>query len=209
MPFSIMAKEIDKVDDIEIPDEEDLAGLDDATDWKAKADELQRKHLEAGIRNRERTKALKDQIAKLTDKVVDASGRPPAVKTENKSDSFGLLEKTYLASVAKVMEPDEVELAEKGWLEYRKHGGTIEQYVSSKVFKIELEEHREKKANTAATTKIRGNAQPSTKDNVDAVAQDLISGNLDNLPKDRNLIAEAALKAAESMRGGSKTFYND
>ena len=53
-----MAKENDnKVDDIEIPDEENLGDLDESTDWKAKADELQKKYREAGIHNRERTKS--------------------------------------------------------------------------------------------------------------------------------------------------------
>ena len=55
--------------------EEDLSKLDDTTDWKAKAEELEQKRREEGIRNRERTKALKEQLKgfqpKPQDKPID------------------------------------------------------------------------------------------------------------------------------------------
>ena len=51
-------------DVIEVP-EENLEGLSDDTDWKVKAAEIQKKHIEAGIKQRERTKALKEQMTVL------------------------------------------------------------------------------------------------------------------------------------------------
>lgn len=90
-----MAKENDtKVDDIEIPEEENLEGLDEATDWKAKADELQKKHREAGIRNRERTKSLRDQVAALNAKLVETV--PPPEKKDNKPNEPDYGQLSYL-----------------------------------------------------------------------------------------------------------------
>jgi len=139
--------------DIEIPDEQNLEGLDDTTDWKGKASELQKLHREAGIRNRERTKALKDKITDL-----EKNSQKLPEKIEKKSDEFGLLEKTYLASMVKVIDEEEVKLAEKGWNEYKKFGGTFESYVQHPIFTGQLEAHRTAKANADATSNIRGGA---------------------------------------------------
>lgn len=140
-PFIIMAK--NEQEDIEIPDEEDLEGLDDSTDWKNKAGELQRKHREAGIRNRERTKALKDKIADLE--------KPPLPK---KSDEKLLerLDKMAL-QVAGITEADEVELFNKWKTQTAREADDI---VGNSIFKKELEDIRTAKANLAATSDIKG-----------------------------------------------------
>ena len=141
-----MAKEIDK-EDIEIPDEEDLEGLDDSTDWKSKADELQKKHREAGIRNRERTKALKDKIADLE------SAKTPD-KKETKSDDKLLerLDKMAL-QVAGITEADEVELF-NNWKERTKL--EADDIVKDDIFQAKLEGIRTAKANLKATSDIKG-----------------------------------------------------
>ena len=194
---------------------ENLDSLNEETelDDNIELDALKTKHQETVSKNRQLFERAKKAETELKDIRVKAEQKPepkPEDRTPEKSDDFGLLQKTYLASIAKVIEPDEVELAEKGWREYEKHGGTFEQYVSSKVFKIELEEHREKKTNAAATANVRGNATAiPQKEDVEAVAGKLLAGEMDNLPQDKNILADAALRAAEKSKGGGKTFYND
>ena len=61
-------------DVIEVP-EENLEGLSDDTDWKVKAAEIQKKHIEAGIKQRERTKVLKEQMTALEARVT--AQKPP------------------------------------------------------------------------------------------------------------------------------------
>ena len=68
-------------DVIEVP-EENLEGLSDDTDWKVKAAEIQKKHIEAGIKQRERTKALKEQMTVLEAKV--SAQKSPELKLEVK-----------------------------------------------------------------------------------------------------------------------------
>ncbi len=70
-------------DVIEVP-EENLEGLSDDTDWKAKAAEIQKKHIEVGIKQRERTKALKEQMTALEAKVT---AQKPPEKTEVKEST--------------------------------------------------------------------------------------------------------------------------
>ena len=88
------AKENDNVD-IEIPDEESFEGLDETTDWKAKAYELQKKHREAGIRNRERTKAFKERMTAMETELSEFK-KPPPPKDDKKSFELGFDHKGYL-----------------------------------------------------------------------------------------------------------------
>ena len=133
--------------DIEIPEEENLGALDDSTDWKLKADELQKKHREAGIRNRERTKALKDRITEL-----EKSPPQPTVKKEEKPDEFGLLQKTYLRS-AGVVDEDEIELAKSI---QKKTGLDWDKLPDDDYFKSKLEGLRTAKSNANAVSNVRG-----------------------------------------------------
>ena len=71
--------ELKEVEDVE---EEEFTATDD-TDWKARAEELERKRREEGIRNRERTKTLKAQLDSLQQKSQD--------KIENKGLDYGQL----------------------------------------------------------------------------------------------------------------------
>ena len=203
----IEPEEIESLDNdlATLPDESD-----DTFDWKAHSKSV----AEKAITRREKSKVFRQQYKEMATELASLKPRPqevpPLKKEEPKSDDFGLLQKTYLASVAKVIEPDEVELAEKGWQEYKKHGGTFEQYCSSKVFKTELEEHREKKTNAVATAHVRGDATATPpKEDVDVIAGKLLAGELEGLPQDKSILAEAALKVSEKLKSGGKTFYND
>ena len=147
-----MVEKNDKVDDIEVPDEEDLEGLDETTDWKAKADELQKKHREAGIRNRERTKSLKDKIAELETKVAQP---PPEKKEDKKPDESLLLQRLDNVALrsADITAEDEVELAK----DFQKRTGMdIEGVISDDIFQARLEKLRTEKSNKQATSNIRG-----------------------------------------------------
>src|SRR3990167_64273 len=145
-PFIIMAK--NEQEDIEIPDEENLGELDDSTDWKSKADELQKKHREAGIRNRERTKALKDKIAEL-----EKIPKTPE-KKDAKSDDKLLerLDKMAL-QVAGITEQDEVELFNK-WKDRTKM--EADEIAKDDIFQSQLTGLRTAKANQKATSDIKG-----------------------------------------------------
>ena len=96
----------DKVDDIEIPEEENLEGLDETTDWKLKADELQKMHREAGIRNRERTKALRDSKKSLEDRITELE-KPKVTAKKSDDKLLERLDKMAL-QVAGITEADEV-----------------------------------------------------------------------------------------------------
>lgn len=148
-----MANENDK-GEIEIPDEENLSALDDSTDWKAKAGELQQKHRDAGIRNRERTKTLRDQVTDLTKKLEEKTAQPPEPKQDEK-----LLKKlnTALMRSYGYVEADEVSVVEK-W--QKETGKDIEELLShpylSQGLKGEIDALRTQRANDAATKEIKG-----------------------------------------------------
>ena len=141
-------KDNEEADD-EDTEDENLDDLDDSTDWKAKAEELQKKHKESGIRNRERTKTLRDKIAQL-----EKLAAPPIKKEERKSDDEMLerLDKMAL-QVAGINEADEVELFGK-WKEQT--GRKADDIVGNSIFKKEIEEIRIAKANLRATSDIKG-----------------------------------------------------
>ena len=127
--------------------EEDLSKLDDSTDWKVKAQELEQKRREEGIRNRERTKALRDQLKGLQPK--------PEEKVENKKSDEVLLEKLEKLSLrtAGVTHPDDVELVRNT---AKKWGVDIDEVVADDDFKVKLERQRTARANVEATSGVRG-----------------------------------------------------
>ena len=193
-------------EEFEIPDEENLGELDDSTDWKSKADELQKKHREAGIRNREITKALKDKIAELE------KPKTPE-KKESKSDDKLLerLDKMAL-QVAGITEQDEVELFNKWKTETGREADDI---VGSSIFKQELEGLKTGKANQKATSNIKGEQGESgvknTPDYWIAKATKGADGNLlfsDETPKE--LYSKILEKLAADEPGNSEElkFYN-
>ena len=139
-----MANEIDKVDEPLV--EEDLTKLDDSTDWKAKAEELEQKRREDGIKQRERTRSLKAQLEELKSKPPE----PP--KKEDKPEDFSLLHKGFLR-MAGIADDEEVELAKSI---QKKTGVEWDKLVDDDYFKTKLDGLRASKANAVATTEVRG-----------------------------------------------------
>ena len=204
-PFIIMAK--NEQEDIEIPDEEDLEGLDDTTDWKSKADELQKKHREAGIRNRERTKALKDKIADL-----ESAKTPDKKDTKSDDKLLERLDKMAL-QVAGITEADEVELFTKWKTDTGREADDI---VGNSTFKKELEDLKTAKANLAATSEIKGEKGESGVRNTPEYWIAKATKGADGKPvfpeeMPKELYSKVVEKLGENEPGASKgklSFYN-
>ena len=202
-----MAKEID---DIEIPENEDLEGLDDTTDFRAKASELQKKHLEAGIRNREKTKILRDRIAELEES--------DKKKVEKKSDE-DLLKRldTMALRVSGIQAEDDIEFFEK----WRKDNGyenvEADIVLGKKGFQTELADFRTAKANASATDIKGGGGSSPAKGTLEEQADYWISKSSkdsrgdplfsDEMPSDYKLHAAIVRKLNESSKD-KKKFYN-
>ena len=141
-----MEKQIEQVEDDQIV-EEDLTKLDDATDWRAKAQEIEQRRREDGIRARERTKSLKEKL-----KVFEQ--KPPEDKIEQKPDNklFERFDKMAL-SIAGIKEADEIELFNKWKDETKREADDI---LGNEIFNKELGTLRVAKANQQATSDIRG-----------------------------------------------------
>lgn len=176
--------------------EEDLSTLDsETTDWKAKAQEVEQKRREEGIRNRERTKALKEQLSKLEQ-------RPTT--TETKTDDFGLLEKTYLRA-AGITTEDEVELAQTT---SKKWNMPIDKLVDDGDFQAKLNTLRTSKANQTATSNARG--QQGTSQAKNTPEYWIAKGELpENTPANRELLAKIARIHMKKEKEGKKMFYNE
>ena len=150
IPYKITKVMIPKNHDEEVEViEEDLSTLDDNTDWKAKAQEIEQKRREDGIRSRERTKALKDKIAEFETKPQD--------KKDKKSDDtqFDRVNKMAM-KMAGLVEADEVEFFEKWKSENGYENADIDAVLDKKGFKSELADFRTAKANQNATSNIKG-----------------------------------------------------
>lgn len=136
--------------------EEDLTKLDDTTDWKAKAEELEQKRREDGIKARERTKALKAQLAELKTK------EPPKPEPKPATGELDDTQLDYL-DLKGITEDEDIEVIQKVM---QKTGQTVRQalkddYVIAKL--KDLKTQREVKNATPSSTKRSGN-QPNNLD---------------------------------------------
>ena len=149
----------------------------------------------------------KDAEGKVKELRIQIPEVKPEVKPE-KSDDFGLLQKTYLRAAGVVAE-DEVELAKDL---QKKTGLDWDKLTEDDYFKSKLEGLRTAKANANATSNIRGSAGDSgVKQTSESLASDLLKfdGALPDMPKDPELFAKAIELAVESKKSGSKgPFYN-
>jgi hypothetical protein len=130
--------------------EEDLTTLDDTTDWKAKAEELEQKRREDGIKARERSKALKAQLAEFKAKDIPKPESKPAT---------GELDDTQLdyLDLKGITAEEDIAVIQKVML---KTGQTVRQalkddYVIAKL--KDLKVAREVKDATPSATKRSGN----------------------------------------------------
>lgn len=83
---------------------------------------------------------------------VEKEEKKPKAEVSKPDGEFGLLQKSYLRS-ADIVEEDEVELVKKLMEET---GKDIDVLIETKYFKSELEELRDVKATTKATSDVRG-----------------------------------------------------
>lgn len=192
-----MAEIIDKGADEDVLVEEDLTKLDDSTDWKAKAEELEQKRREDGIRSRERNKALKEKLASLeTFKPTEKKDKP---------EEFGLLQKSFLRA-AGITDPEEIELARTT---AKKWGVEIDAIVDDEDFKVKLERLRTSKSNALASSNIRGSAgTQSAKNTPEYWISKGAPPTKADVP-DRKTRAGIIRKMMERASTGGKTFYND
>lgn len=150
-----MADEIiDKPAEDDVLVEEDLTSLDESTDWKSKAEELEQKRREDGIRQRERSKALKQQLADAKKAVDDAK------KSSQKADApkTGELDETQLdyLDLKGISDEDEIAVIQKVM---KNTGLTLRQalkddYVVSKL--KDLKDAKDNKVATPTSTKRTG-----------------------------------------------------
>jgi hypothetical protein len=165
----------------EVEELEDEPEDSDTTDWKAK-------YKEQGIRTRERTKSLKDEIAALKAK--------PEVKTDD-----GLLRKVSL-KMAGITADDEKELADAI---QKKTGLDWDSLVEDDYFKSKLETLRTTKANADATADIKGSGSGGAKNTVEYY---LAKGEAPI--HDKKLHSEyVQAKLKEGRAGTGKKFYNE
>ena len=192
-----------KVDD-DVVVNEDLSILDDATDWKAKAEEIEQKRREDGIRSRERSKALRDQLAEFKSKET------PPDKKDSKPDENPLeqkLEKLALRQ-AGITDPEDIELARKT---AKKWNMDIDDVLSDEDFKVKLEKQQTARANIQATSGVRGSGTGTSQakntpeywqaKGVPPTPADVPDG------KTRRAIVRSMLTAAK--KGTGSKFYNE
>ena len=178
--------------------EEDLTKLDDSTDWKAKAEELEQKRREEGIRNRERTKALREQLKGFQQKPTEV---------ENKKTDNVLLEKLERLSLrtAGINHQDDIELARNT---AKKWGVDIDEVLADEDFKVKLERQQSNRANVEATSGVKGGGGGSdAKNTAEYWVAKGVPPTAEQVPsrKLRATIARAMMANAKS----SKKFYND
>ncbi len=159
--------------------EEDLSKLDDSTDWKVKAEELEQKRREDGIKSRERTKVLKDQL-KEARAAVEAVKAPKQTQDPSKAEGLDDNALDYL-DLKGVQESEDIKVIESI---VKKTGMTVRQALKDDYVVAKLNANkaaREVKEATPSSTKRTGGNQSS--DLTTAVAKYEQSG-YKELPKD-------------------------
>ena len=185
--------EIEKGAEDDVLVEEDLTTLDESTDWKAKAEELEQKRREDGIKQRERTKALKKQLE-------DATKAKPQEKESAELD-WG--QKAFLKASG-LTTAEEMKMAQTF---SKRNDIDLEAALEDDDFKAKLERHRATKANELAAEgkSGRGGTGAGGKTSVDYW---LAKG--EHPPKELGReIAEKYVEARRAKGKGSAMFYND
>lgn len=143
--------------DIEVEETLDLPevkeGEEDTTDWKAEATKLREK----AIRQRERTKILKEQLKANTPK-AEAKAEP-----EKKSGELGYSELAYLRADG-IKDKAEIALVKEVMEDT---GKSLQDVIDSKYFQSALKEHRDAKASADAVPKGTKRSGQSASDSVD------------------------------------------
>jgi len=133
--------------------------------------------------------------------------KPKVKKTEEKPDESALLQKFDKLALKTdgIVEEDEIELAHKLKEET---GKEMEDLLKSKYFKAELETLREEKANTKATSDVRGGGgEAKVKETPEYWIKKGGYPTADEVP-DKKLRAKIARAMMKNTKSGKK-FYND
>lgn len=186
----------------ELSDVKETEG-NESTDWKAEHKTL----TEKAIRARERNKALRDQLKALQNEVEsykNTSSKSSSQK-EDKSDEFGLIQKTFLRS-AGITASDEIELARTT---AKKWGMAIDELVDDPDFQAKLAKVRTDRSNADAVSNLKGGGGKSeAKNSPDYWLAKGVPPTPDQIPdrKTRATIMRAFMNNAGNK---GKKFYND
>jgi len=162
-------------------------GENDTTDWKAEAQKLREK----AIKQRERTKALKEQLKSFNPE------KKPEPKQEVQSVDLG--EKAYLA-VNGIKSPDEIEFYSRM---KKETGKDAEALLGSTYFQVEFRDFKEKRDSANATPNTSKRSNNSSVDSVEYwIAKDELPPMSE--PELRQKVVNAKMKK-DSQRG---VFYN-
>ena len=191
----------------ELADVKDIEG-DESTDWKGEHKKL----IEKAIKNRERNKKLRDDYKTLQTELesykAKAHPEAPASKSGDKTDEFGLLQKSFLRT-AGITSPDEVELARVTAKKWGISFNELDKLVDDDDFKLKLEKVRTDKSNADAVSNLRGGGgKTEAKNTPDYWIAKGVPPSAEQVTdrKTRVAIARAMMKDA---RTSGKKFYND
>ena len=131
----------------------------------------------------------------------------PAKKEPEKTEEFGLLQKSFLRS-AGITAEDEIELAKET---SKKWDMSIDKLVDDEDFKVKLEKLRETNSNTKASSNVKGDGSGGSKakDTPEYWIAKGVPPTREDVPdsKIRRKISQAFLKQGKA--GDGKVFYND
>ena len=180
----------------------------DVTDWKSETNKLREK----AIRQREKTKTLRDSLKEAEVKLMEFEKSKPSKEEKSKPDEELLKRLDNLALKASgIKEAEEVELFNKWKTDT---GRDTEGILDSSIFKAELEGLRTSKANQTATSNIRGESgMPVAKSEPDYWISKATKGPDGNLMFPEEMPKELYTKVLDKLEGektgtGELRFYN-
>ena len=156
----------------------------------------------------EKIDVLEKQVSELTGKLnrkETKADKVEVVKEEEKSEEFGLLQKTFLRS-AGITDEDEVELAQ----EIQKQTGLdYDRLVEDDYFISKLEKLRDSKATADATSNIKGGkGTQEAKNTAEFWIAKGVPPSREDLP-DNKLRRSIGKEMWTKAKSGGKTFYNE
>lgn len=141
-----MAEIIDKGVEEEALVEENLEELDESTDWKVKAQELEQKRREDGIRQRERSKALKQQLAEAK-RLADEAQKPKETPNQPKTGELDETQLDYL-DLKGYTDDEDIDVIKRVM---QRTGQTVRQALKDDYVLEKLKANKETRDNKAAT----------------------------------------------------------
>src|SRR3990167_873452 len=181
----------------------------DETDWKSETNKLREK----AIRQREKTKTLRDSLKEAEVKLMEFEKSKPSKEEKSKPDEELLKRLDNLALKASgIKEAYEVELFNKWKTDT---GRDTEGILDSSIFRAELEGLRTSKANQTATSNIKGEPGTSAaKSEPDYWISKATKGPDGNLMFPEEMPKELYTKVLDKLEGekkgtGELRFYND